>query len=205
VTARPGGRRRAVAIAVLLAASVALAAGSGTAQAAPKVVKPFAPDAKSQETQQTQETKAAPKLPWRDLDDGLVEAKKAGKPLLVDVVTDWCGWCKRMDRTTYADAGVRDYVTRAFVPVRLDAEDEARRATYQSRLVTWRQFADGFNVTGYPTTLFLDSDGGLITTVPGFVQPERFLNVLHYIGDGHYLTEPWDVYDKNRRAAEKTP
>ena len=43
------------------------------------------------------------KLVWSELDPGLAEAKRAGKPLLVDVYTDWCGWCKRMDRTTYAD------------------------------------------------------------------------------------------------------
>jgi thioredoxin-related protein len=187
-------------------ALVALAAATaGGAWAAPKIVKPFAPgnalapdaprDAKAEA--------AATPLPWRELEAGLAEAKKAGKPILVDVVTDWCGWCKRMDRTTYADAGVRDYLSEAFVPVRVDAEEEGRRATYGDRVVTYRQFADGFGITGYPTTVFLAADGTLITTVPGFVQPERFLLVLHYIGDGHYKTQPWDVYAKSRAAESK--
>ncbi len=176
-----------------LAALACAAPAIPAAWAGPKVVKPFAAESTAPEV-----TKAAPKMPWRDLDEGLAEAKRDNKPILVDVYTDWCGWCKRMDRTTYTDAAVLAYVEKTFVPIKLDAEEEGRRASYDSRLVSWRQFADGFGVTGYPTTLFLQSDGRLITKVPGFVQPDRFLSVLRYVGDGHYKKEPWDVYDKKR-------
>ena len=138
------------------------------------------------------------RLAWNELEPALAEAKRTGKPLVVDVYTDWCGWCKRMDKTTYGHPDVRDYVARAFVPVRLNAEDDRRRATYLGESRSYRQFADGFRITGYPTTLFLAADGTLITQLPGYVKPEMFLNVLHYIGEGHYRTRSWDAYSRGQ-------
>jgi len=134
---------------------------------------------------------------WSELDPALVEAKRAQKPLLVDVYTDWCGWCKRMDKTTYADPDVRDYVQSAFVPVRVNAEDDKRRASYLGETRTYRQFADTFRISGYPTTLFLAPDGRLITQLPGYVKPGTFLTVLRYVAEGHYRTQSWESFTRD--------
>ena len=48
--------------------------------------------------------------------------KKNPKPLLIDVYTDWCGWCKHMMKTTFAHAGIASYINTNFYPVRFDAE-----------------------------------------------------------------------------------
>jgi thioredoxin-related protein len=143
---------------------------------------------------------AAGPIRWHSLASGLEEAKRAGRPMLVDVVTDWCGWCRRMEKTTYAAASVRDYVERTFVAVKVDAEDDEARARYDGRVVTSREFADRFRVTGYPTTLFLSQDGKLITMVPGYVKPDRFLTVLRYIGDGHYRTQSFEAFAREADA-----
>src|SRR5205823_2646934 len=66
---------------------------------------------------------------WRAWNQGLAAAAGSGKPVIVDVYTDWCGWCKRMDRDTYGRAEVSDYVNRHFVMVRLNAESN-ERVTY---------------------------------------------------------------------------
>jgi len=136
------------------------------------------------------------KLAWNELEPALAEAKRANKPLLVDVYTDWCGWCRRMDKTTYGNADVRDYVAKSFVPARVNAEDDVRRATYDGEERTYRQFADGFRITGYPTTLFLAPDGTLITQLPGYVKPQTFLTVLRYVAEGHYRTRSWDAFSR---------
>ena len=177
-----------VAVAGLLLGAVAMprAAGAEDAGPTPRVIR--GPGA----TSATGEDDA--RLRWNELEPALAEAKRSGKPVIVDVFTDWCGWCKRMDKTTYGHPDVRDYVARAFVPARINAEDDKRRATYQGESRTYRQFADGFRISGYPTTLFLAADGSLITQLPGYVKPETFLTVLHYVGDGHYRTRSWDAY-----------
>lgn len=125
-----------------------------------------------------------PGVTWRSWDRGLEEAKGSGRPLLVDVYTDWCGWCRRMEADVYSRPEIRDYLSRKFVTVKLDAEalDAAR---YQGRDFTSRSLAARFGVNGYPTTIFLRPDGERPVNVPGYVDAERFLLLLRYIGDGH--------------------
>ena len=127
---------------------------------------------------------AAPgSLAWRGWDEGLREARERKRPVLVDVYTQWCGWCKRMDRDVYASPEVRDYLSRRFVTVKLDAE-AAGPARYEDRDFTYRSLAGRFHVTGYPTTLFLRANGEQIISAPGYIPADRFLLVLRYIGEG---------------------
>lgn len=123
-------------------------------------------------------------LPWRSWDAALAEARASGRHVLVDVYTDWCGWCRRMDSEVYARPEVREYLNRKFVLVKLDAE-AADAARYEGRAFTSRTLAARFNVSGYPTTIFLKSDGGHLFNVPGYVPADRFLTVLRYVGEGH--------------------
>jgi thioredoxin-related protein len=121
---------------------------------------------------------------WREWEPGLEEARKEDRPVLVDVYTEWCGWCKRMDRDVYSRPEVRAYLDRNFVTVKLDAA-ASKPGRYEGRLFTSRSLAARFGVTGYPTTVFLRPGGEYITRVPGYVPAERFLQVLRYIGEGH--------------------
>lgn len=128
---------------------------------------------------------AAADVAWRGWEAGLREAQASGRPVLVDVYTDWCGWCKRMDRDVYSRTDVRDYLSRKFVAVKLDAED-LNDVSYDGKSYTSRTLASHFRVTGYPTTLFLDAKGQHLVSVPGYVAGDRFLLMLRYIGDGHH-------------------
>jgi thioredoxin-related protein len=121
---------------------------------------------------------------WHSWDSGLQEAGATSRLVLVDVYTDWCGWCKRMDRDVYARRDVQDYLARKFVVVRLNAES-SEIAHYQGRSLTSRALAAQFGVNGYPTTIFLSSTGSYLGNVPGYTAPGDFLQLLRYIGDGH--------------------
>jgi len=121
---------------------------------------------------------------WKDWNSGLKEAATAGRPVLVDVYTDWCTWCKRMDQDVYTRPEVREYLSQHFVTVKLNAE-YSTAARYDGKQYTSRTLAERFRVSGYPTTIFLRPDGNHIANVPGYVPADRFLLLLHYIGDGH--------------------
>ena len=125
-----------------------------------------------------------PAVVWRSWDRGLEEARASGRPILVDVYTDWCGWCRRMKADVYARPEVRAYLAERFVTVSLNAEG-ADAASHEGRSYTSRSLAARFGVSGYPTTLFLRADGGHQVYVPGYVEPVRFLQVLRFIGEGH--------------------
>ncbi|MBI5836463.1 MAG: DUF255 domain-containing protein [Candidatus Eisenbacteria bacterium] len=130
----------------------------------------------------------AESLKWLPYEVAVQEAAKSKKPILVDVYTNWCGWCKRMDATTYKDARVIEDLNRDFVIVRLNAESE-RPTTYKKQPMTEQQISrDVFGVSGFPTTIFLDADQGVIGPLPGYVQAAEFHNILRYIGGGHYKT-----------------
>lgn len=127
---------------------------------------------------------AAGGVGWRSWDQGLAEAGAQNKPVLVDVYTDWCGWCRRMDRDVYSREDVRASLGKRFVMVKLNAE-ASDPATYRGKSFTSRSLASGFRVTGYPTTIFLRPDGDHIVNVPGYIPADRFLLLLEFIGDGH--------------------
>jgi thioredoxin-related protein len=127
---------------------------------------------------------AARDLSWRGWDAGLREAEASQRPVLVDVYTDWCGWCRRMDRDVYGREPIRSYLSERFVTVKLNAES-GETARYDGRSFTSRSLATRFRVTGYPTTIFLRANGEHLVNVPGYVPPERFMLLLRYIGDGY--------------------
>lgn len=139
---------------------------------------------------------AAQGVAWRKWNAGLQSASSSGRPVLVDVYTDWCGWCKRMDKDVYARADVRDYLNAKFVTIKLNAES-AEAATFEGRNYTARTLSSRLEVSGYPTTVFLRANGEKLVNVPGYLPPDRFLKLLRYIGDGHMdRGVSWDDYMK---------
>jgi thioredoxin-related protein len=137
---------------------------------------------------------------WRGWNAGLAAAASSGKPVIVDVYTDWCGWCKRMDRDVYAREDVIAYLNQHFVLVRLNAESN-ERVRYQDRDLTGRSLSGGFKVTGYPTTIFLRASGEHMVNVPGYLAPDKFMQLVRYIGDGDMdRGVSWEDYSRPKAA-----
>lgn len=101
----------------------------------------------------------------RSVGSALDRARSENKLVMMSFHTDWCGWCKRMDRTTYADPRVQQAMER-LVPVKLDAEKDGR------------QDAARYGVRGYPTVVFANSAGEEVARIPGYLEPTAFLEEL---------------------------
>ena len=138
------------------------------------------------------------KLQWFSFEKGMAEAKKTNKKLLVDVYTDWCGWCKRMDAETYANSVVSGYLGEKYVVVKLNAESSDKQS-YKGRQYTEQQLAGEFGVTGYPTTLFFTADGKPITGLPGYADADNFKTILSYIAEDHYTKTKFEDYAKGSK------
>jgi len=132
-------------------------------------------------------------LSWKTFDEGITLARQTNKKMLVDVYTDWCSWCKKMDSEVYTDKSVIDALNGSFVLVKLNAESE-QRVYYEGKTLTETQLASAVGVTGYPSTLFFDSSGKPITLLPGYVPAPKFLPILRYIGENHYQTVSFEDY-----------
>lgn len=93
-------------------------------------------------------------------------AKKQNKIIFVDVYATWCGPCKLLKKSTFADASVGEFYNSKFVNVALDAEKGERIA-----------FASTYKVRSYPTLLFIRPDGSIVKTVVGYHNAEEFLKL----------------------------
>ncbi|MBK6407195.1 MAG: thioredoxin family protein [Holophagales bacterium] len=98
-------------------------------------------------------------------DEALERARVEKKLLLVDVYTDWCGWCKKLDREVFADPRVAE-ASRSLVAIRVNAEKGGESV------------ARRFDVQGYPTVLFVDGSGNVVKRVDGFVGTAEMLKIL---------------------------
>ena len=140
-------------------------------------------------------TKPKAELPWKAFTDGFSEAKKTEMKVMVDVYTNWCGWCKRLDADVYSNPDVVAYMKEHYVSVKLNAESAAE-VRYKDTTYTQVKFAQALGVTGYPTIAFFDSNGNLITKLGGYVAADRFLPIVKFIGEDYYKKMSWDEYAK---------
>jgi len=138
------------------------------------------------------------KLQWFSFEKGLAEAKKTNKKMLVDVYTDWCSWCKRMDADTYSNSTIASYLQDKYVVVKLNAESSARHS-YNGKQYTEQELASEFGVSGYPTTLFFKPDGGAITAVPGYLDASNFRPILSFIAEDHYVNTKFEDYARAKK------
>jgi len=141
---------------------------------------------------QAQQTES---IKWLKYDEGMKLAAKTNKPMIIDFYTDWCGWCKKMDKTTYADPNIIKYINRAFVAVKVNAESR-EKLNLAAGPSDGIKVARSFGVNSYPQTWFVESNGKKIDKWPGFAPADKFMVVLKYIGDGIYKTQNWTEYQK---------
>ena len=134
---------------------------------------------------------------WKSFDVGVEQAKASHKKILVDVYTNWCGWCKKMDEEVYTDPKIREYLSKNFVTVKMNAEAEGI-IHYKGKAYSPAQLASAFGVTGYPATLFLKDDSDPITLLPGYMEAPMFIHVLSFVAENQYETKQFDQYLKEK-------
>jgi len=101
----------------------------------------------------------------------LAQAKKDNKPLYVHFTTDWCGWCRRIEKDVYADAKGKEALS-AFVAVSLDCSDNAPGAKGNKTLFS------KYGGTGYPFLVIIAPDGAVLKSWSGYVQVDGFVKRL---------------------------
>ena len=136
------------------------------------------------------------KIQWHTFDEGVALAAKEHKKVLIDVYTDWCVWCKKMDSDVYTNEGVGKVIASNFIAVKLNAES-SKALAYNGEKIDETTFARAMGVTGYPTTVFLEPGARPITKIPGFVEAKEFAQILRFIGKDHYKTKTFDEYKKS--------
>jgi thiol:disulfide interchange protein DsbD len=106
-------------------------------------------------------------IAWHDFEEGMNLSLNQRKPAMVDFYTDWCTWCKEMDKKTYSDARV---INRSEALVGIKVDGDARG-----------DLVSKYKVDGYPTAVFLNPDGSEKHRVVGYKGPDDFLKDIDYV------------------------
>ena len=114
---------------------------------------------------------------WLTIEEAEALSEKEPRKILMDVYTDWCGWCKKMDKTTFADEEVAKYVNENFYAVKLKA-DSNDKVTFKGKEYSKGELAQAFRVTGYPTIVFFDQSFTKFQPVSGYRGANDFLALL---------------------------
>lgn len=131
--------------------------------------------------------------PHITLEEALKKAEEDEKKILIDVYTDWCSYCRKMTNETYPDLKVQRVLEDNYHYVRIDAES-SQRVVYQGRTFSMRELAIQLGATGFPTTVFLASNGDPIGMQPGFIDARMFERLLLYVASEAYRTTTFDSF-----------
>lgn len=126
---------------------------------------------------------------WKSYDSALSKAKNEGKLIYLYFYTDWCKYCKKMDKETLSDPKVAKYLNRTFIPVRINPDKNKKN----------KEIASKFGVRGFPANGFAKDGTRPLTILPGYIPPEKLLDVLKYLGSGSYEKMPFTDFLKKQK------
>lgn len=145
------------------------------------------------------------KIQWMTLEEALEKSKTEKRKIFVDVFTDWCGWCKRMDESTFVDPAVAQYLNDNYYAVKFNAEQQ-KEIVFNNKTYSFkRNGARGYhelaaellnNRLSFPTVVFLDETMNVIQPIPGYLEAPKLETILNYFGTDSHKTTPWETYEK---------
>lgn len=134
---------------------------------------------------------------WYTIEEAQDLMKTAPRKIYIDMYTDWCGWCKVMDKKTFTNEDIAKQLNSEFYAVKFNAEgrDDVVFKDHTFKFVA--QGARGYHELAaalmqgklsFPTSVFLDEKLNLITPLPGYYPPEKLDPILQFIGGDYYKT-----------------
>lgn len=149
------------------------------------------------------------RINWVTLEEADRLRKTEPRKIMIDVYTDWCGWCKRMDRTTFAEPKLVEYVNANYYAVKLDAEQReditigGKKYAYDPNMgrrgvhEVAKELLQG--KMSYPTIVFLDEHMNMIQPLPGYREAADMQPILEYLAENAYKNTPWEEWQKKRK------
>ncbi len=143
------------------------------------------------------------KINWISIQDMNELYAKESKPVLVDVYTDWCGWCKEMDRKTYTNKKLIKYINEHYYAVKLNAESTEKfvfnnkqfgyNSQYQSNELAAYLLLGQME---YPTTVFLSAIDAKPAPLSGYMTVKDMEAPLKYFGEGNQEKQTFIEFNK---------
>jgi thioredoxin-related protein len=142
---------------------------------------------------------------WLTFEEATERSKADKRKIFIEVYTDWCGWCKRLDAVTFTDSAVAQYLNENYYPVKFNAESSEEIVFHQKTYALRRQGGRSYHELAvellngrlsFPTLVFLDENLNVIQAIAGYQEPDKLFTILNYFGTDSHKTTPWDVYER---------
>lgn len=149
------------------------------------------------------------RINWMTFEEAVKLNETAPKKIFIDVYTDWCGWCTKMDKTTFIDPAIVKYMNENYYAVKFNAEQKqpiefmgytfvneapegAKRSTHQLAAALLQ------GKMSYPSYVFMNEKNQVITIVPGYSEAEEFIKILKFIGTDAFINTKWEDFSKSQ-------
>jgi thioredoxin-related protein len=142
---------------------------------------------------------------WLTIEEAEEANKKEPRKIIVDVYTDWCGWCKKMDKSTFQNEKIAEYVNANFYAVKFNAEQRDSLVFRNSKFKFVSQGKRGYHELAaallqgkmsYPSIVYLDEELNMIQPIPGYMDAKQFETVINYFAGNHHKDTAFDAYQK---------
>lgn len=145
------------------------------------------------------------KINWISWEEAVKLNQTNPKKIVVDVFTNWCGWCKKMDKGTFKDPAVAGYVNDKFYAVKLNAEQRAE-IKFNSEVFKFVPSETGRGGVhslayalldgkmGYPSMVYLNEKYERIMISPGYKESPDMLKELKFAAEEQYSKTTWEKF-----------
>jgi thioredoxin-related protein len=149
---------------------------------------------------------AVARIQWLTIQEATEKAKIEKRKVYIDVYTNWCGWCKHMDSTTFRVPAVVQYLNEHYYAVKLNAE-QTEEIVFRNKIYRFQKGSGRGvhelatellgNRLSYPTSVFLDEGFNVIQPLGGYLDAVKMEVILHYFGTNRHKNTPWETFERN--------
>lgn len=142
-----------------------------------------------------------PKINWMTVEEVQEKMKTEPRKVYIDIYTDWCHWCKVMDKKTFTSKDVIEYLNANYYCIHFNAETKsiitfndkkyglAPNSKTNALAIEWTQ-----GQLAYPTSIFFDEGFVNPMPVPGYFDVGTMEMIARYIAENKHKSMPFEKY-----------